>query len=364
MRFLCTKKNLNSGLQTTSRVIGGGATLPVLNNILFKTDKGRLRLSSTNLEIAVNTWVGGKIEEEGELTVPARLVNEYVNNLVTEKIKISTQNQNLHLEGEGTQTHIKGLAAEEFPLIPEGGDTIYAKLTGKDLKTTVGQVAFAAAFSGTQPEISGALFSFEGKTLTIAATDRYRLAEGKLDLEEEVPSPRQVILPVRAANEAAKVLGEGSVEVYLKEGQICFKTLDTELISRLIEGQYPDYKQIIPTGFSTEAEIERAVFIQSLKAASLFASENNNIELEFNPQEKQVIVRSQSAQIGDSEIRVKANFLGEKNSVIFNSRYLMECLNNLLDEKIKLKVINGSSPAEIVPAERDNYLYLAMPIKV
>ena len=332
MKMVCTKKNLNTGLVIASRVIGSGNTLPILNNILFKTDEGRLKLSSTNLEMAINTWVGGKIEEEGEITVPARLVNDYVNNLIADKITISSKNQTLFLEAEKANTHIKGLSPEEFPLIPQVKEGGFAKI--------------------------------EGKNLVLAATDRYRLAERKVELASEVATPRQIIVPARTVNELARILGDGLADIYLTDGQICFKTMDTELVSRLIEGQYPDYKQIIPKNFSTEAEVEKDQLIQSLKGASLFASENNNIELDLNPQNKQIMIKSQSAQVGDSEIRLDAKFNGQKNSIIFNYRYLLECLNNLTDEKVVLKIINSSSPAAIAPVGRENYLYIVMPIKI
>src|SRR3990167_9071305 len=297
MKAVCTKKNLNKGLQTTSRIIGSGNTLPILNNILFKTDEGRLKLSSTNLEMAINTWVGGKIEEEGEITVPARLVNDYVNNLIADKVTISSKNHTLFLEAEKANTHIKGLSPEEFPLIPQVKEASFAKIDGKSLHEAIREITFAAAFSETQPEISGVFLSFEGKNLTLAATDRYRLAERKTTLVSEVASARQVIVPARTMNEVGRIVGDGVVEIYLTEGQICFKTMDTELVSRLIEGQYPDYKQIIPKNFSTEAEVEKDQLIQSLKAASLFASENNNVELELEAQNRQIVIRSQSAQM-------------------------------------------------------------------
>lgn len=364
---MCTKKNLTAGLQITSRIIGTGNTLPILNNILFKTDKGRLKLSATNLEMAVKTWVGGKLEEEGELTVPAKLINDYINNLETEKVSISTKGETMTLEGERAQTHIKGLGGEDFPLIPEvdgGGGKAIAKAEAAELQGALGEVVFAAAYSETQPEISGVQFSFEGSTLTVAATDRYRLAQGKVKLAEAVGTTRQVIVPARVATELGRILNNDVVEIYLSEGQISFKTVDTELVSRLIEGQYPDYKQIIPQNFATQISVGRNVLTQALKAASLFATDGNNVELEFSPQGKQVVIRSQSAQTGDSEIRVEGEFEGQKNSVIFNYRYLLECLSHLTDERVTLKVIGGGSPAEIVPIGRDNYLYIVMPIKL
>jgi len=364
MKLVCTKKNLHQGLMTVSHIVESGNTLPVLNNILFKTDKGRLKLSSTNLEIAINTWVGGKIEEEGGLTIPARLVNDYINNVTAEKITISTQNQTLFLEAEKAKSHIKGLSSDEFPLIPNANNEIYVRVEGKLLEEAIKEVSFASAFSETQPEISGVLFSFEGKTLTMVATDRYRLAETKIELLGGTTSSKSVIIPARAVNEVGRVTNKGVVDIYLTEGQVMFKTEDAELLSRLIDGQYPDYKQIIPQNFVTEAEVERSEFIQSLKAASLFASESNNIELDLAPQNKQVVIKSQSSQTGDSEIRLDAKMTGPKNSIVFNYRYIIECLNNLPDEKVVLKAIDSTSPAQIVPFGRGNHLYIVMPIKI
>lgn len=364
MKLVCTRKNLLQGLLATTRIISSGNTLPILNNILLKTENGRLKLASTNLEMAVNTWVGGQIEEEGELTIPARLFTDYINNLPTEKVSINTQDHTLFIDAERSQTHIKGLPSEEFPLIPQIKDPTYAKIDGKGLHNGLKQVVFAAAFSETQPEISGVLFSFEGRSLTLAATDRYRLAESQIDLLEEITTPKQVIIPSRAVNELGRLVSDGVVETFLTEGQISFRTPDIELISRLIEGQYPDYRQIIPKSFTTEAEISTGEFIQALRASSLFAAENNNIELAIEPADKQVVVKSGATQTGDSEIRLDATILGERNSIIFNYRYLLECLGNLSDQKIILKLINSSSPAAIVPQDRENYVYIVMPIKL
>lgn len=363
MKISCTNKNLNLGLSVCARIIGGGTALPVLNNILLQTDNGRLKISATNLEMAITTWVGGKIEEEGEITIPARLMSEYVNSLSGEKITLTTKGPTLILEGEKAETHIKGLGAEEFPLIPKIGEEIYGKVDGKKLRSAIRQIIFAAAYSETQPEISGILFSFEGGKLAMAATDRYRLAEAVVEMEGGEVNGRRIIVPKQTALEIGRVAGEGPVEVILSEGQICFKTDSTQLISRLIEGQYPDYKQIIPKGFSTEAETDREELVQALKGASLFATENNNVELEINPAGKRILIKSQSAQVGESEIRVDGTVTGGKNAIIFNHRYLLDCLGNLGDEKVRVKVIDSASPAQFEPVGRDNYLYVVMPIK-
>lgn len=367
MRVVCKKENLNSGLTICSRIIGSGNTLPVLNNILLKTDEGRIKISSTNLELAVNTWVGGRVEEEGDITVPARLVNDYVNNVPTDQLTISSKDQTLFLTSKKANSHIKGISSEEFPLIPQITEKVFTKTKTEELARGIKEVVFAASFSETQPEISGILFSFEGKTLTLSATDRYRLAEAKLGLLETVVEERQIIVPARSVSELGRIIagaGESEVvEIYLSEGQAMFHTPNTELITRLIEGQYPDYQQIIPKDFTTEAEIDKSKFTQALKTVSLFASENNNIEVEVVPQSKTLVVKSQSAQTGDSEVTLEASVMGQKNTIIFNHRYLLECLNNLSEESVILKLIDPSSPAALVPRGRDNYIYIVMPIK-
>ena len=363
MKMVCIKKNLTHGLQTTSRVVGGVNSLPILNNILFKTDQGRLRISGTNLEMAVNTWVAGKVEEEGEITIPAKLVSEYIHNLAAEKVTLKTEKLTLKIEGENTETHIKGLPAEEFPLIPDTGEEVFGKLDGEVLKKAISEVVFAAAYSEAQPEISGVLFRFSGNNLELAATDRYRLAESRVNMEQAAPEEKQIIVPARAVSEIGRILGQGVVEIFLREGQACFKNQETEIITRLIDGQYPDYKQIIPTSFSSQAEFDRVALSQAIKAASLFAADNNNIELEFLPG-KELVVAAASAQVGDSRIRVAGDVGGTKNKIIFNYRYLLDCLNILPDEKVVLKVISETAPVAIAPAKRQDFLYIVMPIKV
>jgi len=363
MKAVCKKNNLNTGLATASRIISTNNSLPVLNNILLRTELGRLKISSTNLELAINTWVGGKIEEEGDITIPAKLINDYVNSLTTEKLTISSKNQTLYLETSESKSHIKGLSSEEFPLIPQIQEPLYAKIKGTELAAAIHTVVFAASFSETQPEISGVLFEFNGAELIIAATDRYRLAEARVKVAEKPSETRRIIIPNRSVVELGRVMQGGDVEIYLSEGQIMFKNDSIELISRVIEGLYPDYQQIIPKNFTSEAETEKTEMIRALRAVGLFATDTNNIEIEIDPQGKRVVVRSQANQTGDSEVAVQAETIGRGNKIIFNHKYLLDCLNNLNDERVILKTIDPSSPAAIVPKGREDYIYIVMPIK-
>ncbi|MBI4363546.1 MAG: DNA polymerase III subunit beta, partial [Candidatus Doudnabacteria bacterium] len=358
------KDNLKKGLFAVSRVVGVGNPLQVLNNILVKTDQGRIRLSSTNLEIGVNTWVGGKIEEEGALTVPAKLINEYINNLPTEKVQLTVKDTTLNLISENYKTNIKGLSSEDFPLIPQITDEAFAKIDGAELRDVLSETIWAAAANETQPEISGIFMAFDADKLRVAATDRYRLAERIAQLKEPVRGARDVIVPFRTISELYKILSvsAGVVEVYFSETQVLFKIDETELISRLIDGQYPDYQQIIPKSFKTEATVPREELIHAIKATSLFASESNNVQLEVS-EGNGVKVTASSAAAGENETVVKAKVVGSANSAMFNFRYLLDCLNNLREANVVVKMINDSSPAMIVPEGRTNYSYIVMPIK-
>ncbi|MBX4205018.1 MAG: DNA polymerase III subunit beta [Candidatus Doudnabacteria bacterium] len=365
MKLICTKENLRKGLFVVSRVVGVGNPLQVLNNILVKTDQGRIKLSSTNLEIGVNTWVGGKIEEEGSLTVPARLINEYINNLPTEKVTLTSKDTTLNVEADNYHTNIKGLSSEDFPLIPQVADEPFAKIDSQEFRDALSETTWAAAINETQPEISGIYMAFEADKLRIAATDRYRLAERTAQLLEPATSAKEVIIPSRTINELNKILGtgKGEVGIYFSESQVLFKFDETEIISRLIDGAYPDYRAIIPKEFKTQATVPREDLIHALKATALFAPDTNNIHLEVS-EDGVIKVSASSAAAGENEALVKGKVSGIANNAIFNFRYLLDCLNNLTEANVVLKMISDASPAMLVPEKRDNYLYIVMPIKV
>lgn len=365
MKLVCTKENLKRGLFVVSRVVGTGNPLQVLNNILVKTDQGRIKLSSTNLEIGVNTWVGGKVEEEGALTVPAKLINEYINNLPTEKVTLESRADNtLNLESENYHTNIKGLSHEDFPLIPQVADEPFAKIDAVELRNAFAETIWASAANETQPEISGIFMGFEGDQIRIAATDRYRLAERTAKLLEPARGTKEVIVPARTVSEVYKILSisKGEVEIYFSESQVLFKFDETELISRLIDGSYPDYRQIIPKSFKTEAVVDRQGFTHALKAAALFAPDSNNVTVEVKS--TGITVTASSMASGENTTQVEAKVTGDENAAVFNYRYLLDCLNNLSEPAVNFKMINDASPSALVPQGRDNYTYIVMPIKL
>lgn len=364
MKIVCTKENLKRALNLTSKTTGSSATLPILNNLLLKTESGQLGISSTNLEIAIKTWVGGQISESGEITVPAKTITDFVNNLTEEKITLETKKSDLLLKTNSTESLLKGLPAEEFPLIPEIKPITTITLPAAELTNALSQVVFATAVSETQPEISGVYFHLAGKELCLAATDRYRLAERKVALAELVNQEQKIIVPSRAISEVIRIAAAEpkTVEILISENQVLFRTPNVELTSRLIEGQYVPYREIIPNEFLTTATSKTTEFISALKISGLFAQENNNVDLEIT-KEQTIVFRTASQKYGTSTSQLKALVEGESNRIVFNYRYILDCLNHIGSDEVVLKAINSSSPAMLIPKDRTGYLYLVMPIK-
>ncbi|MDP2933015.1 MAG: DNA polymerase III subunit beta [bacterium] len=228
------------------------------------------------------------------------------------------------------------------------------------------QVVFATSFSETQPELSGVLFSFQEKELRLAATDRYRLAERRLSISSENPVECKVIIPNRAVSELVRMIGEetGQIEISIAESQVLFRASSSELISRLIEGQYPDYQQIIPKDFMTTVTVKIEEFVSAIKLSGLFvSSENNNIEMRADKEKNLLILKSISQRFGSNKTEIPCVVQGQDNEMIFNFRYLLDCLNHVSSPKVQLKLINSNSPAMIMAEGQENYLYLVMPIK-
>ncbi|GAC1571668.1 MAG: DNA polymerase III subunit beta [Candidatus Doudnabacteria bacterium] len=364
MKVVCTQENLKRGLGITSRISNGSTTLPVLNNVLIKTEQGGLKLSTTNLEMGVNTWIRCKVDEQGGISVPSKTFVDLINNLPNDNVTLSVSNQHLLIETSNYQTKIKGLAPEEFPLIPQIEEQNPVEIKSKDLRLAIAQTAFAAAYSETQPEISGILFSFEEDSLKLAATDRYRLAEKALNIKNSVI--KSVIIPNKAVQELAKVLGNGDgdkAHIFFSQNQIMFKTEETELTSRLIDGQYPDYKQIVPQSFNTEIDLAADELTTAMKTAGIFTQTGNNVTLEFEEPGK-LMISSSSGDLGESNLNIPCTVTGQAGKIIFNHRYILDCLSTIGTKNVTFQIINENSPALLMSKELPGYVYLVMPIKI
>jgi len=373
MHFISLQENLKRGLNMVGHITTKNINLPILNNILIRVENGNIELVSTNLEIGITHQIRGKIESEGQFTVDARLIGEYVSLLGGgEKVKVEAKENELKIECGSYKTKIKGESAKDFPLIPSISRSSFFSCTSGELKRALGGVIFAVSNSENRVELTGVLFSFNKNKLNLAATDSYRLAERELNIKNSgVGGEQRVIVPAKTVQELLRVLGnleggdlgeEQEVRFYLSENQILFTVDSVELISRLINGHYPDYKQIIPSKSQTDALIERPELIRAVKAAALFSKTGiNDITILFS--KDKIIVSSFSGTSGESQIEIEAEVRGVDNEVTINFRYLLDGLNNIEGNIIRMGVLNNTTPCILRPEKEDNYLYIVMPIR-
>lgn len=364
MKIICTQENLRNGINSVIRIVSSSNTLPILSNVLLKTENGSLKISSTNLEMAINTNVRCKVEQEGEVTVPAKIISELVNNLPNKNITLEQKDNEVILKLDGYNTNIKTLPAEDFPLIPQIENPNSVKIKNTDLKKMIDQVIFAVSHNQTQPEISGVLFSIEGKTLKAAATDRYRLSEKTINLTEEYQY-KQLIIPQKTVLELSRTISsnEGETELMFSETQICFITENTQIISRLVDGQYPDYKQIIPSDFQIKSEMSKKDMAAALKTTGIFSQNTNSVILEFSTDKQCVFLTTESSGLGKSNVEIKAEVVGGDCKLIMNYRYILESLSVMDGETLEIKINNSDSPSVFSVKGQQDYFYLVMPIK-
>ncbi len=383
MKFSCTQENLKRGLLATGYVAGRNVNLPILNNVLIKIEGSSIQLISTNLEIAVRCIIRGKVDEGGEYTVPSKLFMEYVNLLPDDRVDLETTDAFLKVACRKNATKIKGIPASEFPLIPtvDRQKTLY--ISGTILKRALGQVNFAISSIESRPELTGALFnvnpSFAAGSLVIAATDSYRLSEKTIALEAKngKNSSQEAftfVVPGKSLQEIVRILAlfkeneleAEPVEIAFGEGQVAFSFGDVELISRLVDGRYPDYRPIIPEKHVTEAVFRRADAVQAVKGASLFARAGlQDVHFKLDPTEG-LIVSSSEGQMGKNDSTVEAEVTGPANTIVLNYRYFLDGLSAIETPKARMRIIDAMNACLLVAdgeGEKEKFLYIVMPIK-
>jgi DNA polymerase-3 subunit beta len=366
MQIICLQENLKQALNITERIIGRNLTLPILNNILLTTENNKLKISSTNLEIGINCWIAGKIKKEGSITVPAKLISEFVNNLPNKKIELKDKDNQLYLKCENFKATLKGLSAKDFPIIPKIKDKPLIKIKGEILRTNLAQVVEMASSSESRPEISGIYMKFNKDLIKLAATDSFRLAEKIIHQGQLEGTDKSIIIPQRTIQELIRILGEKEteVEIVLSSNQILFDLGYAQVISRLIEGQYPDYQQIIPKDFKTQVILNRNELINSIKIASLFSGKINDIKISVQPKKSLIEILAKDIDIGENKSQIEAKIEGKEVEIAFNYRYILDGLNNIFSDKVVLGLNNSSNPVVIRPVGDTSYIYLVMPIKV
>lgn len=369
MKFTCVKENLIKGINAAARISGKNISLPILNNILFSAEDDGVEIVGTNLEIGIKNKIRASIEEKGKITLPAKLLASYINFLPDEKVSFELiKNSNeIKIESGTWETKIKTQSADDYPLIPEVERKNSLKIKAKKFKEALNQTIFAALTNDARPELSGGYFLFNGNNLTIVATDSYRLAEKHVELMEEVKKEGSFIVPIKTLQEIEKIITENDnnedLEIYYEENQIIFLVAGVEVNSRLINGQYPDYKQIIPTKNNTEITIDKNNILNAVKASSIFTKVGIN-DVIFNfKKPNSVIIKAANNQLGENQAIIEGEISGEDNNIIFNYHYILEGLANLKEDKFVLEISNANNPAVLRPLEKKDYLYLIMPIR-
>lgn len=376
MQFSCTQENLSRGLNIVSHITSKNINLPILNNVLIKIKDKNLALSTTNLELAINCFIRGRVEKEGEFTIPSRLFADYVGLLPREAVNVEALDENVTIKCANYETKIKGLPASEFPLIPQISKNKKFNCSVAEFRKALGQVVFAVSLNESRPELSGVYMEFNregsGGQLFLAATDSYRLGEAKVGLgSDSDKDPATAIVPSRTMSELLRIIAlfkddvesPESIELAFSENQIIFTLGGVELISRLIEGQYPDYTQIVPTGFKTKAIVSKDELMKAIKTTSLFSKTGLfDVTLEIKPDK--IMVMSSDLQRGENKVDLKSKVDGEDNSVTLNYRYLLEGLNALGGEEITISMIDAANPSMLTSQGKEKeYFYIIMPIK-
>lgn len=372
MKVEILKENLKSGLNIVEKIVGKNLSLPILDNVLISTEENFLSLSATDLETAIKLWILTKIVKKGKVVVPAKFLSNFVSLLPNEKITLEEKKQGLFIECKSFKNQIQGFNPEEFPLIPEFKNLEYLEVDNKKFCQGLAQIVDVASPSQSRPEISGIYFIFSKNTIKIVATDSFRLAEKNIQLEEPVTKDISFILPQKPAREIMNILNdkEGKMKIYFSPSQTMFEFPmkeaahpQVQIISRLIEGEYPNYEEIIPKKFKTHIIVKRDEFLNQIKAASLFSGKINEVKVRANPQTKEIEISAQDPDIGESQSSISAKIEGEQIEASFNHKFLIDGLLNIKSSEVMFDLSKEDGPCILKPVGDASYIYVVMPIK-
>ncbi len=372
MKATVSQQELAHGLSMVSRAVSPRSTLPVLANVLIATDEGRLRLSATNLELGISCWIKANIEIEGAVTVPARTISDLVGILPNDQVVITLneRTQTINVRCGTNSTDIKGIDAQEYPPMPVPDLSEGVAFNVGDFKEMIHQVAFAASTDEARPVLQGVLTTIEDESLTMAATDGFRISVRATPLSNPINQSLSVIIPARAMSELARIATNGDETITMSvppgRGQVIFHLKDAELVSQLIEGNFPDYKVIIPRSYKTHTVISTLGFLKACRQAEIIARDGNNIvRLHIQPGGDGpgiVEISAQSEETGTSEVQLDATIDGEGLVIAFNVRYLREVLDVIKTPNIALETNANNTPATIKPIGEDGFTHVIMPM--
>lgn len=365
MELTVTQENLSRALASSSRVASGKTQLPILNNILLRTDGHRLMIAATNLEIATSQLIGAKIINEGAITVPARLITEFVSSLPKTTVTLKVEGSHLHITADGYNSTINGTVADDFPELPTINDktAVSYAITTLDLKQAITQTILTASSDSTRPVLTGVYWHSHDGALYLASTDGYRLSERRL---VETSSEVAAIIPTSSLQEVLRGINEdiAEVEVLFDETQVRFRLNDAEITSRLIDGNFPDYRQLIPATSESTITIPRNEFSQITKVAGLFARQSGgSITITADAEKSVLSLHSIASELGENTSEAAAAITAD-GQVTLNSRYLIEALSVVDSDTVVFRFSGKLSPCVLSSDKADaNYQHVIMPLK-
>jgi len=369
MKLQILQENLEKAVTTTSRFASNRAQLPILSNILISTRKSKIYVSSTNLEISASVQVGARIEEEGEISVPAKVISELVANLPKETVSLSAEKEQLKVSVSGFSSTVLGMDSTDFPKIPNTVDKEKSiSFSQTEIVKALGQVLFATSIDETRPILTGVLFLFGKNSLALVATDGFRLSRKVLTLKEGKIATNNVVIPKGVLSELSRTTSEEEsifFGVQDKEKQVIFGIGDTVLTSRLLEGEYPDFEKIIPKSSSIKVLLDKEEFMRAVKLASIFARESANI-IKIKVLKDGIEVSAESGTAGSQETKVDAKVESSEKSfeIAFNYRFVEEFLHSVNGEEVQMEFSSVSAPGVFTDTSDSSYLHLIMPVKV
>ncbi len=377
MKLTILQKNLHQGLNTVSHVANKNANMPILNNVLLSIKDGLINLAATNLEIGITKQIRGKADKDGSITIDSRVFSDYVALLPNEKVEIQLDKNDLKISCQQYQTTIKGQEAQDFPIIPQVEKKMCFNLAINDLKEALSQVLFAVNAGDNRAELTGILFDIKEKKISLVATDSFRLAKAEIDFSLEAgqisPEGMKVIVPFKTMQEILRVIssttddlteGADQIKMFLSDNQVLFVYQDVEVVSRLIEGRYPDYEQVMPLNFKTETIIERSDFLRAIKMSSIFTNNTTNaIDLVIDSVQQKIIIEAVAGQVGSQQAEVPAKIDGQNNNIRLNYRYILDCLNVLPSGQIAFKMIDDVAACQLSVPGNEGYQYIIVPLR-
>jgi len=361
MKLQVTQANLSKALSTVARIANSRNPLPILSNVLLKTENNRLSIAATNLDIGITHFIGSKISQEGAITVPARLMQDFVSSLPDSVLNLELTDNKLHITTDQYQSTINGIVADDFPVMPAIKDGIKWSAPAADFKKALSQVVFSASGDDSRPVLNGVYFHSVGTQAVVVATDSYRLAENKLG---KASKPINFLVPANAAQDLLRIIADTDKEVVVThdDQQVLFSVGDVSLVARLIEGNYPDYRKLIPTKFETIAKLARADLLNITKVSSLFARESAGSVTIKADKEDGVSINAIASQLGENTAKAPAKITGG-GEVTLNSRYLVEALNAFSADEVEFCFNGKLEPVIIRSAGEPSYVHLIMPLR-